>query len=369
MNSEILKRAKKIKLLAMDIDGVLTGGEIIILPSGEEVKIWSVKDRMGFALVKNSKPLLKLAWITARKSREVKIRAKELGIDFLYQGCHHKWTALSECAAKQNIKPEEIAYIGDDLIDLPALKKVGFAACPPESPDILKKYCHYQTITSSGKGVFREVAEIILQAQGSWESLMKRFVLLFVLLSFSALGCSPKVPTQTVDLPDQWLESFIITETSDGIPVWVLNSEKAQIYNKKNKATLDNISIQFMDLPPALKQHPPKSLQAAKKALTQVARLTAPSGEVTLEEHDLSAWGGVVVQAEDGTTLYTERLVFRTKIQKITTESPIKIVKRDSILIGEGLEATPDLSTVKILRHQASIYPKSVTQTEKELNK
>lgn len=349
----------------MDIDGVLTGGEIIILDSGEEIKIWSVKDRMGFALLKNSKPLIKLAWITARKSPQVKKRAKELGIDFLYQGCHEKWTALNQCAAKQNIKPEEIAYIGDDFIDLPALKKVGLAVCPPESPDLLKKFCHYQTKTSSGKGVLREVAEIILQAQGSWENLMKRFVLLFIFLTLGILGCSPKVPPQTVELPDQWLESFIITETSDGVPVWVLNSEKAQIYNKKNKATLDNISIQFMDLPPSLKQHPPKNLQEAKKALKQVARLTAPSGEVTLEEHDLRAWGGVVIQSEDGTTLYTDRLVFRTKLQKITTESPIKIVKRDSILIGEGLEATPDLSTVKILRHQASIYPKSIIQTEK----
>src|SRR3989344_6063449 len=124
---ELLRRARKIKLLAMDVDGVLTGGEIIILNNGEELKIWSVKDRMGFAMLKRSGLPVKLAWVTARKSKQVELRAKDIGVHFLFQKCPDKWQALRDCAKRLKIKEDQIAYIGDDFVDLPCLKKVGLA--------------------------------------------------------------------------------------------------------------------------------------------------------------------------------------------------------------------------------------------------
>lgn len=365
MNRNILNRAKKIKLLAMDVDGVLTGGEILILNSGEEVKIWSVKDRMGFALLRSSGLPIKLAWITARGSLQVQKRSEDLKIDFLFQKSPNKWKQLEACAKSLGLKNDEVAFVGDDYVDLPCLKRAGLAVCPPESPDILKKVCHYQTKASSGKGVIREVIEILIQAQGAWKKAMAQFSVFLLCLFLTFTGCSQKVPNQEfTEKPDQWIERFTITETLGGMPVWILNSETAQVFEKKQKVTLDDIKIQFMNTGPVKKKRTQQSLMLAKKNQTQAARLTAPKGEVDLNTKDLAAWGGVEVQTDDGTKLYTERLMFSTSRQKILSDSPVKIVRQDSILLGEGLEATPDLETVKILRHQASIYPKNIQLQE-----
>lgn len=361
ISSVLLKRAKKIKLLAMDVDGVLTGGEIIILDSGEELKIWSVKDRMGFAILKELQYPVKLAWITARKSTQVENRAKDIGVHFCVQKSRDKWNSLQEIAKSLNIKSGEIAYIGDDLVDLKPLKNVGLSICPPESPEELKKICHYQTQVPAGQGVVREVIEILVKAKGLWEKAMVQYAV-FLFFFFSVLtGCSSQVPSKNFsEQPDQWIENFTITETLGGLPVWILDSKIAQIFNKQKKITLDDIHIQFMNPSRIKKKQTQSSLLLAKKNQTQAARLVAPKGEVQMENRDLKAWGGVEVQSEDGTKLYAEELLYSTAREKITTDSPIKIVRNDSILMGEGLEASPDLSTVKILRHQASIYPKKM---------
>lgn len=359
--SKLLARVKKIKLFAMDVDGVLTGGEIIILDSGEEVKIWSVKDRMGFAMLRESGLPVKLAWITARGSKQVEERAKDLSIHFLYQKTLDKWKAVQECAQKMGIRPDEVAFMGDDLVDLKPLKNVGLAVCPPESHEELLKTCHYVTKTPAGRGTAREVIEMIIKAQGAWKKVMGRFAAFILAATIALAGCSSQVPSKNAaERPDQWIETFTITETTSGIPVWILNSENAQIYNKKKKATLENIRIQFMNVNGIKKNLKSNSLLLAKKNQTQTARMVAPSGEVTLDTHDLVAWGGVEVETEDGTKLYAERLQYSTARQMIFTESPVKIVRKDSVLIGEGLEATPDLETVKIKRHQASLYPKEL---------
>lgn len=359
---KIFKRAEKIRLLAMDVDGVLTNGDIIILNSGEEVKIWSVKDRMGFALLRTSQLPIKLAWITARKSLQVEKRAKEIGVHFLFQKCLNKWKKLSECAKQCNLSTDQIAYIGDDLVDFSCLKRVGLAVCPPESPEMLKRICHYQTKSSSGKGVVREVIELLIKAQNRWEKSISKFIALLVIF-FGLIGCysTQKPPLEdSSEKPDQWVDQFKITETLSGLPIWILNSENAKVYDKQKKALVENIEIEFMNGHPPKKNRSRESLLLAKKSLRVAARLSAPKGEVKMDSHDLAVWGGVRVRAEDGTTLFTERLLFSTGRQKILTEAPIKIVKRNSTLIGEGLEASPDLSYVKIFRHQAAIYPKQV---------
>ena len=273
------------------------------------------------------------------------------------------WNGLQEIARTLKITPAEIAYIGDDYVDYLSMKNVGLAIAPPESPQPLKKICHYVTKASAGKGVVREVIEILLTSQGLWKKALSHFIGLFLLAAglMALSSCTSPMPPQDFgEKPDQWVEKFTIRETQGGMPVWILNSEIAQVYDKQKKITLDNFKIEFIDHKEDKNSHSKESLILAKKRMTTAALLTAPKGEVNTENKDLLAWGGVKVESEDGTTLTTERLLYSTKKQKITTESAIKIVRSDSILIGEGLEATPDLNEVKIFRHKASIYPKNL---------
>jgi len=163
-SKKILNIAKNIKLIASDIDGVLTAGEIILLPDGNELKIWNVKDGAGVSLIKRYLPEIKFVWITARKSKQVALRAKDLKIDILVQNCRDKKGEVLKIAKKNNIDISQIAYIGDDVIDLPALKIVGLSACPFDAVDEVKKYSKYICNNCGGKGSFREICDIILKA-------------------------------------------------------------------------------------------------------------------------------------------------------------------------------------------------------------
>lgn len=173
-SKQLLSSASKIKLIATDIDGVLTAGEIIVLENGEEVKLWNVKDRQGLTLLKKNLPEIKIAWITGRKSKQVELRAKEQKIDFLVQECKDKVKTLLNIADKLGIGLSEIAYIGDDIIDLGALKKVGFSVCPKDAVFEAKKFAKYISLYNGGKGVFREVCEIILKSRKLWDNIIKK---------------------------------------------------------------------------------------------------------------------------------------------------------------------------------------------------
>ncbi|MFN0118506.1 MAG: KdsC family phosphatase [Elusimicrobiota bacterium] len=172
---EIKKRAKKIKLVAMDVDGVLTNGDIVVLESGEEVKNWSSKDRLLMALIRSKKIPLTIAWITGRQSKAVEWGAKDLSIPYLVQKCGQKKEALETILKKEKITPQETVFIGDDIIDLPALKLAGLSACPKDAvPEVLKT-CDYVSPLEGGKGVVRDVLEIILKAQNKWDDILNSF--------------------------------------------------------------------------------------------------------------------------------------------------------------------------------------------------
>jgi 3-deoxy-D-manno-octulosonate 8-phosphate phosphatase (KDO 8-P phosphatase) len=169
LNKRLAGLARRIKLVAMDIDGVLTGGEMIIMNSGEEIKIWNVKDRFGFHLAYRSGAGIKFAWITGRRSKQAAAQAKEIGIDFLYQDCMRKKDAIEEIMSKTGIKRDEILYIGDDLVDIPVLNFVGIGICPSDAPVELKNAADLVSKLPGGKGVLREAVEMILKAQGLWK--------------------------------------------------------------------------------------------------------------------------------------------------------------------------------------------------------
>jgi 3-deoxy-D-manno-octulosonate 8-phosphate phosphatase (KDO 8-P phosphatase) len=169
LSKKLSSLAKNIQLIAMDVDGVLTGGEIIVLDSGKEIKIWNVKDGFGFHLAKLSSAGLKFAWITGGKSDAVRNRSKALGIDILYQECMRKKEAIIEISRKLKVPLKQTLFIGDDLLDIPVFRSVGFSVCPSDAPYEVKKEVDYISKIPGGKGVVREVVEIVLKSRGLWK--------------------------------------------------------------------------------------------------------------------------------------------------------------------------------------------------------
>ncbi|MDR1784527.1 MAG: HAD hydrolase family protein [Endomicrobium sp.] len=171
----IEERAKKIKLLACDIDGVLTRGEIIILNNCEEIKIWNVKDGMGYNELFKTNPRIKTAWITGRQSFQVNKRAKDMSIDYLVQDCMNKMVALEKILKESGFNASEVAYIGDDIVDISVLKKVGLSICPMDACEEIKKHVDYVSVFNGGEGVVREVIELIMKAKGEWEKALSGY--------------------------------------------------------------------------------------------------------------------------------------------------------------------------------------------------
>lgn len=175
-SKEILKKAKKIKLIAMDVDGVLTNGDIVVRESGEEVKTWNVRDRIAFYFARKSTDKLKFAWITGRASRQVEQQASEIKIDALYQNCMDKLEAVKNLTSTFSVSFSEIAFIGDDLIDLPVLRRVGLSMCPGDAAPEVKEHVDIVSLYPGGKGVLREAVEIVLQAGGLWKKVVAGYL-------------------------------------------------------------------------------------------------------------------------------------------------------------------------------------------------
>ena len=155
MKSVSKAKIKKIKLLALDVDGVLTDGRIIIDSDGREIKNFNVLD--GFGIVKMRHLGFKVAIITARSSEPVTFRAKDLKIDKVYQDAYPKIEAYSKMLEELQVTDEEVCYIGDDIPDLDVLKRVGFAVAVENAHEELKKIAHYITEKRGGSGAVREV--------------------------------------------------------------------------------------------------------------------------------------------------------------------------------------------------------------------
>lgn len=167
------EKAKKIKLLIMDVDGVLTDGRIIYSNSGDEMKFFNVIDGMGLALF--SRAGLKSAILTAKKSRMVLKRAKDMHIDKVYQNALRKLEVFERILIDFKVSPDEVCFIGDDVIDIPVLKRVGFAVSVPNAVPEAKSVAHYITKREGGRGAVREIIDMILKTQGKWDEVMQRY--------------------------------------------------------------------------------------------------------------------------------------------------------------------------------------------------
>jgi len=163
-----------IKLLALDVDGVLTDGTIIINGDGSESKFFNVQDGHGIRLWLRAG--LKIALFSGRASAPTEIRAKQFGIENVFQDCHYKLPALEKFLKQEGLTPQQAAYVGDDLQDLPAIRYVGFGVAVANAVDEVKKYADFVTTRPGGAGAVREVIEHILKDSGKWQELMKRYL-------------------------------------------------------------------------------------------------------------------------------------------------------------------------------------------------
>lgn len=166
-------KIKKIKILIMDVDGVLTDGRIVLGDFGSEIKLFNVHDGFGIALWRMAG--YKSAIITANHSKAVKRRAKMLKIDKLYQKALDKLSVYNELKNIFNAKDEEICFIGDDIVDVPVLKRVGFSCSVPNAIEDVKPQVDYITKKQGGHGAIREIIELILKAQNRWQDITRPY--------------------------------------------------------------------------------------------------------------------------------------------------------------------------------------------------
>lgn len=174
---DVLERARNIKLFLMDVDGTLTDGGVCLISSTEvsgsgpdtvtEMKVFDAKDGQGLSLAHTMG--IQTGFITGRRSPAVAKRAQELKVTFVYLGQAKKTQAFEECMQKAGVQAHEVAYLGDDLPDIPLAKRAGLAASVADGAEELKAVCHYVTRRLAGHGAAREVIELILKAQGRWE--------------------------------------------------------------------------------------------------------------------------------------------------------------------------------------------------------
>ena len=162
-----------IKLLVFDVDGVLTDGSIIVDDNGVESKRFHVRD--GFAIKAAMRLGLRIGVITGRSTRAVKARMTELGIDLLIQGADNKAVALAAMCERAGVTPDQTAYVGDDLIDLPAMLRCGYPIAVADAAEEVRAVASYVTATPGGRAAARDAVEHILKAQGLWAQIVDRY--------------------------------------------------------------------------------------------------------------------------------------------------------------------------------------------------
>jgi 3-deoxy-D-manno-octulosonate 8-phosphate phosphatase (KDO 8-P phosphatase) len=169
-SASLRRKAANIRLLLLDVDGVLTDGRIIIDDRGVETKHFHVRDGQGISLLKCSG--IEVGFITGRSSRVVRHRANDLRVALLFQGVQDKLRVYERIKKKRRLTDAQIAYVGDDIVDLPVLRRVGLAVMVGDGSAELKPYADYVTVARGGMGAVREVAELILKVQNKWTDLL-----------------------------------------------------------------------------------------------------------------------------------------------------------------------------------------------------
>jgi len=166
---------KNIRLLLVDVDGVMTDGRIIYDGNGLETKFFNVKDGHGIKMLQRHG--VEIGIITGRTSVVVDIRARELGINIVYQGALRKLESYDDVKLKTGLSDSQIAYIGDDIIDVPVMRRVAFSAAPSDALPEVRELADYVTACAGGRGAVREVCDMIIKGRGEWEEVVARYEL------------------------------------------------------------------------------------------------------------------------------------------------------------------------------------------------
>ncbi len=173
IDDKVAGRLRQVKLLLLDVDGVLTDGGIVYDDKGVETKAFNVRDGHGIKLLKRGG--VECGIITSRSSKALIRRCEDLGIELIWQGALKKAKAFEEVLDKTKLGAEDVAFVGDDLVDLPVLAKVGFSVAVADAVEDVRKRVDYVTDADGGRGAVREVCELILKVKGQWEKVTKDY--------------------------------------------------------------------------------------------------------------------------------------------------------------------------------------------------
>ncbi|TQV64893.1 MAG: HAD-IIIA family hydrolase [Halothiobacillaceae bacterium] len=171
---DVFSRARDICLVLFDVDGVLTDGRLVFNAQGEETKSFHSRDGHGIKLLMEAG--IEVGVITARSSPAVEFRMKGLGIPHVFQGRHDKRSTYLELIGALGLSHEQVAYMGDDVIDLPVLSRVGLATTVQDAPAVVKRHCHWIAEHGGGRGAARDLCDLILDAQGKLDELLARYL-------------------------------------------------------------------------------------------------------------------------------------------------------------------------------------------------
>ncbi len=170
----VVEKAKKLKLLILDVDGVLTDGKLFFDNDGNEYKSFHAQDGHGIKMLRQTG--VEVAVISGRKSKSVALRMKNLGVEHVYQGHENKIAAFNELIELMGITPEQAAHVGDDVIDLPVMVRVGLAIAVNDANFAVKQYADWCTTLPGGQGAVREVCDFIMQAQGHFDDMLNAYL-------------------------------------------------------------------------------------------------------------------------------------------------------------------------------------------------
>jgi len=171
---DIIARARAVRLVVFDVDGVLTDGALFIDTEGREHKVFHSRDGHGMKMLRDCG--VELAIITGRSSPAVTHRMASLGIEHVFQGQQDKLPAFRQLLVTLGLEAEQAAYVGDDVVDLPIMRRVGFAVAVADAHPLVKRHAHWQTANPGGRGAARDVCELIMEAQGRLDAALERYL-------------------------------------------------------------------------------------------------------------------------------------------------------------------------------------------------
>lgn len=237
MKSSVTERSRKIRCLLLDVDGVLTDGKLHFTSNGEEFKTFDVQDGHGIAMAQRAG--LTIGFVSGRPSKATVCRAKDLRVKIVLQKPTNKMEMVEEVKRQHGFTNAEIAFIGDELVDLPVLRRVGLAVAVPNAMDEAKRVAHYVTRRRGGDGAVREVIEMILKSRGLWKTTVAKYMALvatgFLLMSprlFADSGSQGKKDNGKApsDVATGYIEKFEVPERDEaGNLKWKVNGDRAAI--------------------------------------------------------------------------------------------------------------------------------------------